>query len=74
MDRGGEYTGQKFEAQLKTKGTFHQTTAPDTPESNGIGERANQTLVTKSIAMLTASKLPKTFWKYAMSTAAYLIA
>ena len=24
--------------------------------------------------MLTASKLPKTFWKYAMSMAAYLIA
>jgi len=73
-DGGGKYMGKEFEAKLKAEGTFHQTTAPDTLESNRLGERANQTLVTKSIAMLTASGLPKSFWKYAMAMATHLIA
>ena len=63
-----------FESKLRAEGIFHQTTAPDTPESNGLGEQANQMLVTKSIAMLTASGLPKSFWKYAMAMATHLIA
>ena len=73
-DGGGEYGRKEFEAKLKADGIFHQTTTPDTPESNGIAERINQTLVTKTIAMLYASKHPKSFWTYAMATAAQLIA
>jgi transposase InsO family protein len=72
-DGGGEYAGKEFEARLKSEGVTHQTTTPDTPESNGIGERANQTLVTKATAMLADSGLPRNFWTYAMAMAAHLI-
>src|SRR3989442_1080830 len=52
---------------------MHQTTAPDTPKFNSIGEQVNQTLVTKATTMLIVSGLPKSFWTHAMATAVYLI-
>lgn len=74
MDGGGEYCGNKFEAQLRKEGTIHETTAADTPESNGLAEQMNQTMCNKTVAMLIESGLPKSFWAEAMATATYLIA
>ena len=71
-DGGGEYTGKAFEEQLRLEGTFHETTAADTPEQNGLGERINGTIATHALAMLIDSGLPKSFWGYALQTAAYL--
>ena len=53
---------------------MHQTTAPDTPEQNGLAERMNQTITGRALAMLIDSKLPRTYWSYAYQMATYLIA
>src|ERR1700733_139171 len=57
-DGGGEYTGKAFEEQLRLEGTFHETTAADTPKQNGLGERINGTIATHALAMLIDSGLP----------------
>ncbi len=72
-DGGGEYTGHEFREELLLDGTFHETTAADTPEQNGLSERMNGTLVTRALAMLIDSGLPRSFWGEAMVTAAYMI-
>ena len=42
-DRGGEYESPFAEICLEY-GIIHQTTAPYTPQSNGLAERKNRTL------------------------------
>ena len=44
-DRGGKYTSAKFNKHLENQGTNHRLTVHDTPESNGVAERLNRTLV-----------------------------
>lgn len=73
-DGGGEYMSKAFKDELDASGTVHHTTAADTPEQDGLAERMNQTLVNLSTAMLLDSKLGKSFWSDAMSTAAYMVA
>lgn len=73
-DNGGEYLLRDFGAHLQSCGIVHQTTAPDTPEQNGLAERMNQTLTNRALAMLIDSGLPKTYWSHAFRTASYLIA
>jgi len=51
-----------------------KTSAPYTPEQNSLAERTNQFLATLANTMLEKSKLPKSFWADAMSTAAYISA
>jgi Integrase core domain. len=50
-DGGGEYH-KWMEANLKDSGIEHQSTAPYTPESNGVSERMNRTLMEMVEAML----------------------
>ena len=45
MDRGGKYTSTEFNKHLEIQGTNHGLTVHDTPESNGVAERLNRTLV-----------------------------
>jgi transposase InsO family protein len=71
-DNGGEYTSAKFRTGLRSDGVRHETSAPDTPEQNGLAERMNQTLSTLANTMLEESKLPKSFWADAMTTAAFV--
>ncbi|GJV36375.1 retrovirus-related pol polyprotein from transposon TNT 1-94 [Tanacetum coccineum] len=49
----------------------HQTSTPRTPEQNGVVERRNRTLVEAARTMLSASKLPLSFWAEAVATACY---
>ncbi|GJR35993.1 retrovirus-related pol polyprotein from transposon TNT 1-94 [Tanacetum coccineum] len=42
-----------------------------TPEQNGVVERRNRTLVEAARTMLSASKLPLSFWAEAVATACY---
>ena len=70
-DNGGEYTSTEFEDFLLKEGIRHETTVPKTPEQNGVSERMNRTLIEAVRSMLSDSKLPKTFWAEALSTAVY---
>ena len=58
-DRGGEYFPYEFSYFCEENGLIHQTSAPYTPQQNGLAERKNRTLVDMLNAMLLHSKLPK---------------
>ncbi|GKA46899.1 retrovirus-related pol polyprotein from transposon TNT 1-94 [Tanacetum coccineum] len=58
-------------AYFKEEGIEHQTSTPRTPEQNGVVERRNRTLVEAARTMLSASKLPLSFWAEAVATACY---
>lgn len=72
-DNGGEYISSELEEYLKQCGIIHQTSAPNTPEQNGLAERMNRTIVERARSVLIAAGLPKVFWAEAVATVAYLI-
>ncbi|GBO02301.1 hypothetical protein AVEN_21648-1 [Araneus ventricosus] len=45
---------------------------PYSPPLNGVAERANRYLLEKARALIYEAKLPKSYWGYAVQTAAYL--
>ncbi|GJV11212.1 retrovirus-related pol polyprotein from transposon TNT 1-94 [Tanacetum coccineum] len=62
MDLGTEFLSKTLLAYFKEEGIEHQTSTPRTPEQNGVVERRNRTLVEAARTMLSASKLPLSFW------------
>ncbi|GJT01545.1 retrovirus-related pol polyprotein from transposon TNT 1-94 [Tanacetum coccineum] len=69
--RGTEFLNKTLHAYFKEEGIEHQTSTPRTPEQNGVVERRNRTLVEAARTMLSASKLPLSFWAEAVATACY---
>ncbi|UYV70659.1 hypothetical protein LAZ67_8000192, partial [Cordylochernes scorpioides] len=59
-------------ANYLNEGIHHQRTVPYSPQSNGIAERTNRTLLDWARTMLFDAKLPTEFWAEAIATAAYL--
>ena len=71
-DRGGEYESSQFRELCEKSGIIHETTAPYTPEQNGIAERKNRTLKDMMNAMLNSSGLPLNMWGEAILSACYI--
>ena len=71
-DRGGEYMSGAFTAFLQENGIRHQTTAPYSPQQNGVAERFNRTVVEMARTMLHDANLPDTYWAEAINTATYI--
>ena len=46
---------------------------PHIPQQNGVAERKHRHLVQCALALLSQSKLPMSYWSYAISTVAHLI-
>ncbi|GJZ05935.1 retrotransposon protein, putative, ty1-copia subclass [Tanacetum coccineum] len=46
---------------------------PYTPQNNGVSERRNRTLVDMVRSMMSQTTLPKSFWDYALETAARIL-
>ncbi|GJY30302.1 zinc finger, CCHC-type containing protein [Tanacetum coccineum] len=69
-DRGGEYYDP---AIFQYVGIIYETTAPYTPQQNGIAERKNRALKEMVNSMLSYSSLSEGFWGEAMLTACYLL-
>ena len=67
-DRGGEYESPFGEFCLQ-HGIIHQTTAPYSPQQNGVAERKNRTLKDMMNAMLISSGLPQNLWGEAILSA-----
>ncbi|CAI7777056.1 unnamed protein product, partial [Closterium sp. NIES-54] len=44
-DRGGEFVGAEMTAWLKKQGIQRELKTAYTPQSNGVAERANQTIL-----------------------------
>lgn len=70
-DNGGEFVALK--SYFATHGIQWLTTAPHTPEQNGIVERRHRHIVETGKALLHHAKLPPTFWSFAFQTSVYLI-
>ncbi|GJS73630.1 retrovirus-related pol polyprotein from transposon TNT 1-94, partial [Tanacetum coccineum] len=70
-DRGTEFLNKMLHAYFKEEGIEHNTSTPQTPEQNGVVERRNRTLVEAARTMLSASKIPLSFWAEAVATTCY---
>jgi len=68
-DRGGEYIGNDFQCWLKGRGVYHKVMNASTPQENGVAERLNRTLLEMTCTMIFDSKLPKSYWTFAVSYA-----
>ncbi|GJZ30148.1 zinc finger, CCHC-type containing protein [Tanacetum coccineum] len=69
-DRGGEYYDPVL---FQSVGIIHETTAPYTPQQNGVAERKNRALKEMINFMLSYSGLSEGFWGEAMLTSCYLL-
>ncbi|GKB56144.1 retrotransposon protein, putative, ty1-copia subclass, partial [Tanacetum coccineum] len=72
-DRGGDYMSQDFLDHLKEHGIIAHRTPPYTPQNNGVLERRNRTLLDMVRSMMSQTTLPKSFWDYALETAARIL-
>jgi hypothetical protein len=71
-DGGGEYLNKAMSSYCSSKGILQQSTTAYSPQSNGVAERLNMTLLQKMRAMLQDSHLPHRYWGEAICTANYL--
>ena len=71
-DRGGEYEAH-FGDFCSQHGIIHQTTAPYSPQQNGVVERKNRTLKEMMNALLLSSGLPQNLWEEAILSANYIL-
>jgi len=71
-DRGTEFLNNELSDFLTRKGVVHETTAPYTPQQNGVAERFNRTLKYKVRCMLADAGLGEEFWAEAALTACLL--
>lgn len=62
----------QFQTWAHTQGIVLECSPPYTHEPNGNAERANQTITTKSIAMLKGANLPSELWPESAQAATYL--
>nr|GFB15666.1 hypothetical protein [Tanacetum cinerariifolium] len=72
-NRGGEYMSQEFLDHLKDHGIIAHRTPPYTSQHNGVSKRRNRTLLDMVRSMMSQTTLPKSFWDYALETAARIL-
>ena len=72
-DRGGEFMSNEFTLFLEEQGIVRETTAPGTPQQNGVAERMNQTLHGGARALIYHAGMAMGFWGEAIAIAAHVI-
>lgn len=72
-DNGGEFVNNDLQTWIKNKGIQHKTSAPKTPEQNGVAERFNRTILESCKSMLHSSSLALNLWAEAAATAVYVL-
>ncbi|GBM30067.1 Copia protein [Araneus ventricosus] len=71
-DNAKEYVSGELARYCKKSGVMIDPAPPYSPPVNGVAERANRYLLAKARALIYEAKLPKSYWGYAVQTAAYL--
>lgn len=69
-DNGPEFLNPSFYA---SKGIVHHRSCVETPQQNGRVERKHQHLLNVGRALLYQSKLPASYWSYALLHATFII-
>ncbi|KAK9074991.1 hypothetical protein SSX86_003310 [Deinandra increscens subsp. villosa] len=72
-DLGGEFNSQAFKEFCQEKGIRRQTTAPYTPQQNGVVERKNRTVLGMTRSFLKAKNVPETLWGEAVRHTVYIL-
>ena len=72
-DNGGEFVSQEFINFCESEGIKRHYTTPGDPQSNGVAERMNRTLLERTRCLRLTAKLKKGFWAEALSMAVFLI-
>lgn len=70
--RGGEYINKKFTYLCRNAGIIHTgvSTAPYSPQQNGLTERMNRTLMERARSMIARNNVDKQWWAEEVNTAA----
>lgn len=68
---GGEYINSFLKHFCEKGGIVLTTTTPYNPESNGLAEKMNRTILFKVRTILSESRLSKNFWAEAVKHTAY---
>ncbi|MBW0512162.1 hypothetical protein O181_051877 [Austropuccinia psidii MF-1] len=61
-DHGGEFTSTRLKRYFLQSGTSIEQGAPNSPQTNGVAERFNKTLLSKIQCLLCQSNIPITYW------------
>ena len=72
-DRGGEYLSNLFSEYCAESGIIHETTAPYSPQSNGVAERKNRTVCDLVNSLLQSSGMSDVWWGEAVLTVCYVL-
>ncbi|KAK9076083.1 hypothetical protein SSX86_004416 [Deinandra increscens subsp. villosa] len=72
-DRGGEFTSHDFVKFCQEIGIKRQTTAPYTPQQNGVVERRNRIVMEMTRCLLKTMQVPDSLWGEAVRHAVYLL-
>jgi len=66
-DGGGEYTSKKFPEYPKSEGILMEMTTPYIPQSIGVVQLANRTIMDRVRCMLDNAGLSNKYWTFAFS-------
>lgn len=72
-DNGTEFVNKNFHDFFAKYGIVHETSAPYSPQQNGLSERMNRTIIEKARCMLFDAELNKGFWAEAVHAAVNVI-
>jgi len=72
FDNRGKFMLKKFDAFIAKCGIQRQTSAPYSPQQNGVAERANRTIMECATSMILAHGLELEFWGETVNTAVYM--
>ncbi|MBW0514072.1 hypothetical protein O181_053787 [Austropuccinia psidii MF-1] len=72
-DQGGEFSSQLFINFLISQGISLERGPPESPQTNGVSERFNQTLLSKIQCFLEQSNIPVGYWDEAAAHASLLL-
>jgi transposase InsO family protein len=70
-DNGSEFKNIRIDELCDESGIRHQFSAKYTPQSNGLVERKNRTLIDMANSMLSEYNVSHSFWSEAINTACY---
>ena len=73
IDRGGEFKSGVFTVYCTEQGIKRNTTAPYTPQQNGVVERRNQSVVEMARCLMKSMQVPAQYWGEAVKVAVYLL-
>ncbi|MBW0535557.1 hypothetical protein O181_075272 [Austropuccinia psidii MF-1] len=72
-DRGGEFSSKGFVDKLKEKGISFEQGPLNSPQTNGVAERFNQSLLSKMRCIIGQSNIPTSLWDEAANHASCLL-